>query len=279
MNTKHLRLYLLFGILCIGINTNNCSTEKSYLTSPIYTPENEYDVLAIITKFSGMSSCTNGISVAVKEGNEYFRNATVIINDNPLSVNEDTLIGPIYSSDSISYDDQTKYSLEISLYDEIIAFGNAVMPTTPQITNIDSGYYHSLNKKLKIKWEPVRHATSLELLTNHYSSGLLKPTTTEHTIPDTVFREYGEYSLVIIAYNGINPDFDFGNYDIEELEKGYNIQGATGIFVVANAWLGRDGFIIINEPSSSKSVKKSENDFSKELAEILRKRVVEYLKK
>lgn len=278
MKLKHLSLYLLFGILCIGINHNNCGDNASYLTAPIYTPENEYGVYAIIIKYSGMSGCSNDNIIAVREGGQYFRDARVAINDDRLSVDLDSLSVPFYSSDSISYDDRTEYSLEISLEDENIASGNAIMPTTPAITNIDSGYYHSLNKKLKVKWKPVQYATSIELWTKNYTSGLLKPTTTEHTIPDTVFQEYGDYGMVIIAYNGINPDFELGNYDIELLEKGYNIKGATGIFVIVNAWSGGKRFVIINAPASSRSVKKRENDFSKEVAEIIRGRIIDHFK-
>ena len=273
-------MILLFGFLCIGIDINSCGDKESYLTSPIYNPENNYDVIALILKASGSSGCSNNdVSVFVKEGDGYFRNAIVTINDDLLSVDEDTMMSPEYSSDSIIYDDNTEYSLKITLFDEIIASGNVTMPTTPKVTNIDSGYNHSLDKKLKVKWEPVKHATSLELLTNHYSSGLLKPTVTEYIIPDTVFQEFGEYYISIIAYNGINPNFDFGNYDTEDLEKGYNIQGATGIFVAANVWSGGDGFVIINDPAGIKSVRDRKSDYSVELEEILEKRIIEYLKK
>jgi hypothetical protein len=251
MRIKNSILMILFGVISIQVRFMSCDNEKgNVLTSPIYETDSEYFVSARVVSFGGVSGCS---SVAVYKGDEPI-DAEVRINEVLLSPSLESTPYGLYEEDgdSLSYSQTTRYDIEVTRNDTIIAYGTTYMPTNPTITNLPFLYYHKLNSDLKIKWEKSKYATSLQLIVywededgnsnEVFDTDLISPNLTSYTVPDTVFSNYGIYAVGITAYNGINAGMDFDSLSIGNNDNiGCNISNSRGSLVAVNMYPNYDG--------------------------------------
>lgn len=271
MNIKKIFSYLI--ILLMGIQFQwSCSKDKTdteILSAPVNEPQNDYMVVVEIVSFSGLVGCSSGF---VEKADQPVTDAKVHINSIPLVNDSSATIFPNYYADTLnalSYNYFTKYQLTVEHRGKVVASGTSVMPSIPIIKNLTNPYNMSVNEELVVKWQKVEQATALQVIVGgriydpvlkdsvdrEFDSGLIEPTRTSITIPDTLFRLPGTYVLGIIAYNGLNPGAlpqnlydEQGNY-----HKGYNLEGAAGVFFSAMAFPDPYGIqIIVKGTTTSK---------------------------
>ena len=71
-----------------------------------------------------------------------------------------------------------------------------------------------------------------------YSSGLLSPVTTSHTIPSSFFNLSSDWSdtaeciINVTAYYGVSSEANYE--DLDSTDLGYNINGSAGFFIGIN---------------------------------------------
>ena len=71
-----------------------------------------------------------------------------------------------------------------------------------------------------------------------YSSGLLSPTTTSHTVPSSFFNLSSDWSdtaeciINVTAYYGVSSEENYE--DLDSTDLGYNINGSAGFFIGIN---------------------------------------------
>ncbi len=241
---KHIILSILMFFTMASVQFSACSSEdeandeSASLCSdtPTNTPTNDYMVIA--QAVGGIQSC--GIVMISKDG-ENVNDAVVKINNTPLPYDE--YLG--YAGYIDASTTGAEMELEITHNGIVIASGNSCVPGTPTITNIDSGYVHQKNTALEVMWSSVDYATAIEVSAtsstgdDDYSSGFLDPMTNSHTIPATWFDissswdDQAECTITVNALNGIST----GNENIigsDSLEIGYNVEGASGLFISVN---------------------------------------------
>ena len=209
---------------------------SSCTDTPMNTPTNEYMVIA--QAIGGIQSC--GIVMISKDGDNVV-DANVKINNTPLLYDE--YLG--YAGYIDASTAGAEMELEVTHNGTLIAGGKTCVPSNPTITNIDSGDVHQRNTNLQVQWNSVDYATAIEVSAtsttgdDDYSSGFLEPTTSTHTIPATWFDlssswdVIAECTITVNAINGISTD----NENIigsDSLEVGYNLEGASGLFISIN---------------------------------------------
>tara|TARA_B100001964_G_C14172190_1_gene572026 strand:- start:207 stop:926 length:720 start_codon:yes stop_codon:yes gene_type:complete len=202
------------------------------------TPTNDYNVigqLALVKMFGGIMGCA---IVEVTKDGVPITDAVVTINGEEVP-NED--MGFVYSA-QLSLSPGSEWELEVSHNGSIIASGNTCIPTEPTISNLDSGDVHTKNTSLTVQWNSVDYATSIivEMVDwndgSEHSSGFLDPSITSYTIPDTVFNFSSTFydtiscNINVSAVSGVSP----GVIDENDEEIGYNIEGASGVFMGVN---------------------------------------------
>ena len=208
---------------------SDCDTDMM-----VNQPENQYRVNAQV--FGGIEGC--GI-VTVEKNGETITNAIVKLNGTELAFDE--TIG--YAS-FLSNSSGDEIELEVTHEGSVISSGKVCLPDFPGISNIDSGDVHQKNTDLTINWSAVSNATAIDVTIDEdityeqYSSGLLSPKTTSHTIPSSFFNLDSDWSdtaecvINVTAYYGISTDVEYQSLDSTNL--GYNINGSAGSFLVVN---------------------------------------------
>lgn len=294
MKIKKYLLFFLLIFLTIQVNLTNCDKdEENILSAPVNEPTNDFTVIAEITSVGGVTGCS---AVAVSIQDNLVDDAVVEINGTVIPYDTSEYINGLYidAENRISYLEKTKYEMVIRRDDFVIATGMGYMPTTPRINNITDQCHHSLKRDLKVKWERVQMATAIQLMIyadvdddvdddsdddRIYDSGLLSPEVTSHTIPDTFFSTAGEYELGIKAYYGINPDADLA--EIEETKnytKGYNLNYASGIFLISNLYPNTRGLIIIVDSAPGSMILPSRKaTIKKPIQEVFMERIYKKL--
>jgi hypothetical protein len=237
-----LGIFMIFLAVTIQFTFPACEDKKSEDSHEVTVndPTNDYTVFVQIIGM-GSSGCTMG---SVEILGENVDDAQVQINKQSLVYDEDS---EIYTDDSgvIQYSPGSKYNLVVKHNGVEIASGYTIMPSIPTITNLESPVEHSLNQSLTVEWKAVDHASAIAVLVStsiydtttweykEYDTGLMQPSLTSYTIPDTFFNIAGEYSLSIAAYYGVLPGMDMDNPDTT---KGYNLEGAAGMFITTNGF-------------------------------------------
>jgi hypothetical protein len=242
---------IFLALLSIQFNLNSCSDENGdSLTAPENKPTNDYEVVVEVVSFGGLAGCTTG-SIALL--NEPVSDAEFLLNGVQLSNDPSSIFSNLYTDTLgvINYQPGTSYKLEVSHNGNVIASGDAKMPSVPEVTNLEDMDTHNLNKSLEVKWKKVNNATSLEVYIDgyvydsavgdsvhrEYSTELLSPDKVSCVIPDTLFNTPGIYVMGVTAYYGVNPgNFTVDINDTEGYTKGYNIKGAAGVFLAANVY-------------------------------------------
>lgn len=127
--------------------------------------------------------------------------------------------------------------LEVRVGNNLIATGNAIMPSVPTIENLEDSSSHSINTPLNINWKLTKNTTSVQVKVESpwpadgYESLFLSPEPSSFTIPGDVFSEIGEYSVSVEANFGIPSGIAASAIDSS---LGYNIEGAAGVFIAIN---------------------------------------------
>ena len=130
--------------------------------------------------FRAIQGC--GIVTVEKDG-ETVTNAVVKLNQTELVYDETMGYASFLSNSS-----GDEIELEVTHEGSIISSGKVCLPSFPGISNIDSGDVHQKNTDLTINWSAVSNATAIDVTIEEdityeqYSSGLLPPITTSHTI-------------------------------------------------------------------------------------------------
>jgi len=236
---KHLLLSILMFFLMASFQFSACSNDDDEDDSSdcnvditTNTPTNDYEVVAQV--WGGLSGC--GI-VSIEKDGAPVTDAVVKINGFELSYDED--IGYV---SSLTASDGSEMELEVTHNGSVIASGKTCVPSNPTITNIDSGDVHQLSSSLTVQWKSVDYATAIELLIEEnvnyqdYSSGLLEPTATSHTIPTTFFDlssqwiDSAECLITVSAYYGIEPGMNLDSSS----GVGINIESSSGVFMGLN---------------------------------------------
>ena len=196
--------------------------------------ENQYVVNAQV--FGGIQGCR---IVTVEKNVETVTNAVLKLNQTELVYDETIGYAPYLSNSS-----GDEIELEVTHEGSIISSGKVCLTIFPSISNIDSGDVHQKNTDLTINWSAVSNATAIDVTVDEdityeqYSSGLLPPITTSHTIPSLFFNLYlelsdtAEYVINVTAYNGISTDVKCQSLDSTNL--GFNINSSAGSFLGVN---------------------------------------------
>ena len=179
INKKYLlHIFMLFTAISIQISLPGCDdsdTVEVLHTVEVFEPTNDYNVIVQIFGLGPMSCAAAGVVL----DNSYIENAEITINGNQLTFSDSSDFGlsssvPIemelkymYGGNQISFTAGTKYILEASHNGTSIASGTAYMPKTPEITNIESPYDHSIDTPLLIEWDEDEN-TTLFLLSRPY---------------------------------------------------------------------------------------------------------------
>ena len=236
---KQFLLFILMFFISASIQFSACEESEdksSYCDTDVMInqAENQYVVNAQV--FGGIQGC--GI-VTVEKGGETITDAVVKLNGTEL-VYDETMGYASYLSNSSG----DEVELEVTHEGSIISSGRVCLPSFPGISNIDSGDVHQKNTDLTINWSTVSNATAIDVTIEEdityeqYSSGLLPPITTSHTIPSSFFNLSSEWSdtaecvITVTAYYGISPDVEYQSLDSTNL--GYNINGSAGSFMGVN---------------------------------------------
>jgi len=234
--------------MTIQFNITSCSTgtdagqDGDNGTALVNNPTNNYQVVAEVISVGGLGGCSIG-AVADQEG--FIENADFRINNTIHHYIESSFYADTLNQ--LNYLPGSNYTLNVSYMNQTIASGTAKMPSPAFITNLDDIKNHDLNSAMTVKWSNVQNATSIQLIISgdiidpsnqeylyrEFESVLISPNSTSFTIPDTFFKYQGEYELGIIAYHGVNPDFDILNLGDTGYEKSYNMNGAAGVFLAA----------------------------------------------
>ena len=238
---KHLLLSILMFFLMASVQFSACSNDDNDDSSDCdvdistNTPTNDYEVVAQV--WGGLQGC--GIVQIQKDGEEV-TDAIVKINGYELSY--DPSMGYV---SSLAASDGSEMELEVTHNGSVISSGKTCVPSMPMITNIDSGDVHQLSSSLTVQWKSVDYATAIELSIHEnvnyqdYSSGLLEPTATSHTIPASFFElssqwvDSAECLITVSAYYGIDPDMNPTILDSSS-GVGVNIEGSSGAFIGLN---------------------------------------------
>lgn len=250
MKLKKVITIIILCLFSVQFNITSCSSstdsneDGSGPADPasINTPTNDYQVVVEVISFGGFGGCS---IAAVNVNDEPITNAIILVN-NVTFQNTSESFSNFYSDtlNLLTYSPKTNYTLNASHLGSTIASGTSKMPSIPQFTNMDGDIQHSLNTNLNVSWKPIDNATSIELIiegysddeSSEFSSGLIDPSLTSFTIPDTFFTIPGEYNVGIIAYNGINPGLDVEDITSEgSYSESYNMVGAAGVFFAASA--------------------------------------------
>ena len=237
---KHLILSILMFFLMASVQFSACSNDDDDDSSDCdvdittNTPTNDYEVVAQV--WGGLSGC--GI-VSIEKDGAPVTDAVVKINGYELSYDES--MGYV---SSLAASAGSEMELEVTHNGSVIASGKTCVPTSPTITNIDSGDVHQLSSSLTVQWESVDYATAIELSVDEnvnyedYSSGLLDPTATSHTIPATFFDlssqwvDSAECMITVSAYYGVEPSM--ATILDSSSGVGVNIEGSSGVFMGLN---------------------------------------------
>jgi len=237
---KHLILSILMFFLMASVQFSACSNDDEDDSSDCdvdittNTPTNDYEVVAQV--WGGLSGC--GI-VSIEKDGAPVTDAVVKINGYELSYDES--MGYV---SSLAASAGSEMELEVTHNGSVIASGKTCVPTSPTITNIDSGDVHQLSSSLTVQWESVDYATAIELSVDEnvnyedYSSGLLDPTATSHTIPATFFDlssqwvDSAECMITVSAYYGVEPSM--ATILDSSSGVGVNIEGSSGVFMGLN---------------------------------------------
>ncbi len=209
--------------------SSNCDTDIN-----VNQPENQYRVNAQV--FGGIEGC--GIVTVEKDG-EIITNAVVKLNGAELAFDETMGYASFLSNSS-----GDEIELEVTHEGSIIGSGKVCLPSFPGISNIDSGDVHQRNTDLTINWSAVSNATAIDVTIDEditygqYSSGLLLPTTTSHTVPSSFFNLSSDWSdtaeciINVTAYYGVSSEANYE--DLDSTDLGYNINGSAGFFIGIN---------------------------------------------
>ncbi len=184
------------------------------------------------------------------------------------------------TSTAISYLEHTEYEMEIRHNGETIATGNAIVPSTPEITNLTAPYTHELDKSLTVEWTKIEDATAIEFYIyqdfgdENEIDTILSPLKTSITVPASFFNGVGDYYISIVAYNGLNADMDLDDYVDNDgnFTKSINMSGAAGIFTVMNMYPADEDFLIqiVDEESLKKPIQSTKP--ARDFREILKSR-------
>ena len=236
---KQFLLFILMFFISASIQFSACEESENQSSDCdadiiVNQPENQYRVNAQV--FGGMQGC--GI-VTVEKNGERVTNAIVKLNGTELVYDETTGYASYLSNSS---GDEIK--LEVTHEGSIISSGKVCLPSFPGILNIDSGDVHQKNTDLTVNWSEVSNATAVDVTIEEdityeqYSSGLLSPLTTSHTIPSSFFNLSSDWSdtaecvISVTAYYGIGPEVEYE--ELDSTDKGYNITGSAGFFMGVN---------------------------------------------
>tara|TARA_Y100001970_G_C14202289_1_gene841817 strand:+ start:393 stop:1151 length:759 start_codon:yes stop_codon:yes gene_type:complete len=240
---KQLILSILMFFIMASVQFSACSSDEDEAASlctdtPTNMPTNEYMVIA--QAIGGIQGCA---IVMVSKGGENIVDAIVKINNTTLIYDE--YLG--YAGYIDASTAGAEMELVVTHKETVIASGKACVPSSPTITNIDSGDVHQKNTALEVQWSSVDYATAIEVSATNstgdddYSSGFLDPTTTTHTIPATFFDlssswdDQAECTITVNALNGVS----MGNENaigFDSLEVGINMEGASGLFISVNGY-------------------------------------------
>ena len=242
---KHILLFILMFFTMASVQFSACSSDEDEAAdvvaslctdTPTNTPTNDYMVVA--QAFGGMQGC--GVVMISKDG-ENVVDAEVKMGNSTFTYDE--YMG--YTG-MIAATDGAEMELEVTHNGTLIASGKTCIPSSPTITNIDSGDVHQKNTALEVQWSSVENATAIEVTMTDpmgdedHNSGFLDPTATTYTIPASWFDitsswgGYAECEITVTAVNGISME----NEDAlgsDSLAIGVNIEGASGVFIAANA--------------------------------------------
>lgn len=284
-----IHLLMLTLLISIELSLPGCEDSKEddvTHTVEVYTPTNNHKVVVQIFGVGSMSCAVAGVIL----DDAYVEDAGIKLNGYELTYTDSSNITfsssiPIemelkyqYDGNQISFAAGTEYVLEATHQGNTIASGTAFMPSSPEITNIESPYNHSLNTALTIEWDEDEYTTLYQFTcqtTIEDEDGneiekefekILSSAATSITIPDTFFSNPGEYLISITAIYGIDSTVDINQPDTT---KGYNIEGPIGSFIATAVYpsdLFGDGFVINITDSSGKTssraiIKKSYKDF------------------
>ena len=236
---KQFLLFILMFFTSASIQFSACEKSESENSDcdtevMVNNPENEYRVNAQV--FGGIEGC--GI-VTVEKNGEIVTNAVVKLDGTELTYDETSGYAAFLSN---SYGDEIE--LEVTHEGSIVSSGKVCLPGFPGISNIDSGDVHQKNTDLTVNWSAVSSATAIDVTIDEdityeqYSSGLLSPTTTSHTIPSSFFNlssawsDTAECVINVTAYYGISPEVNYE--DLDSTDLGYNINGSSGFFMGIN---------------------------------------------
>ncbi len=268
------RIFVLLFFILMSIQFQwACDEDKKdtgVLNAPINDPKNDYQVVVEIISFGGLNGCAAGF---IERNSEPVTNATIKVNEVPFYNDTTSIFTNLYADtlNALNYNYFTRYNLIVEHDGKLVARGQADMPSLPVVENLSNPVQHGLNKALTVKWKKVERATAIQVIVSGYvynpvikdtversfNSGLLKPTTTQITVPDTLFKLPGTYVLGILAINGINAGtYSFQLYDEEgKFYKSFNMEGAAGIFLAAMAYPDPVGIkIIVPEPAGQNSL-------------------------
>ncbi len=293
MNIKKIFSWLILLLMAVQFqwSCNKDKTDTEILSTPVNEPQNDYMVVVEIISFSGLGGCASGF---VEKADQPITDAKLHINRVPLINDSSAMIFPNYYADTLnalSYNYFTRYQLTVEHQGKVVATGSTVMPSIPFIKNLNNPQTINVNDELVVKWEKVEQATALQIIVGgriydpvlkdsvdrEFDSGLIEPNRTSITIPDTLFRLPGTYVLGIVAFNGLNPGAlpqnlydEQGNY-----HKGYNLEGAAGLFLSAMVYPDPYGLQIVVKGSAASEQTNYEQPLKPRLKELVLRKTKE----